>query len=314
MVEAISLIVIFALVLIVFSTRRNNSRGSRRTFYQSRREYYDEPTDGESFEELIEQKLSKLEKVGAKVIRNCYLRRNNGTTTQIDDILVFRSGIYVIECKDYSGGIFGDGNRENWTQTLPYGWNGDSIKTSFYNPIKQNQSHIQCIRQKLLNDNSIPIHNIVVFGDKCTFKSIENTMGAHVIKVERLYEVVYRIEQETVQRLSESEIENIYVRLMQDVSENPSIDNEHIRNVNRIKMQKRKEECSTGYTCPRCGSPLVLRDGQYGRFYGCMRYPSCKYTRTIKSLVFGLKTWSLFSCGEGRFDRDFLLFKKKVAH
>ena len=103
MVEVITLIVILVLVLVVISTRNNNYRGGRkRSIYPSRRQFYEEPSDGEDFEELIEHKLSKLEQAGAKVIRNCYLHWSNGTTTQIDDILIFRSGIYVIECKDYS--------------------------------------------------------------------------------------------------------------------------------------------------------------------------------------------------------------------
>ncbi len=28
-------------------------------------------------------------------------------------------------------------------------------------------------------------------------------------------------------------------------------------------------------TCPRCGSPMSLRSGPYGQFYGCTRYPTC---------------------------------------
>lgn len=31
----------------------------------------------------------------------------------------------------------------------------------------------------------------------------------------------------------------------------------------------------TQLACPKCGSPMVLRSGPYGRFYGCSRYPSC---------------------------------------
>lgn len=277
----IVLFIILLLVLFALYKRENNRRDGGEGFHPSRHQFYEKTSAGEDFEELIEHKLSKLEQAGARVLRNCYLRWNNGTTTQIDDILIFRSGIYVIECKDYSGWIFGNGFHENWTQTLRSGRHGDSTKTSFYNPIKQNQNHIRCIRQKLLYDNSIPIHNIVVFGDNCTLKSIENTLGAHVIKVERLYEAVYRIEQETDLRLTEREIENIYTRLLQDVSENPDVVSEHIRNVNRIKGQKQREKTSTGDTCPRCGSPLVIREGKYGRFYGCMRYPSCTFKRQL---------------------------------
>ena len=30
--------------------------------------------------------------------------------------------------------------------------------------------------------------------------------------------------------------------------------------------------------CPRCGGILELRNGRYGRFWGCSGYPSCRYT------------------------------------
>lgn len=32
--------------------------------------------------------------------------------------------------------------------------------------------------------------------------------------------------------------------------------------------------------CPRCGKgKLVSRNGKYGKFLGCNRYPRCKYTQ-----------------------------------
>lgn len=33
--------------------------------------------------------------------------------------------------------------------------------------------------------------------------------------------------------------------------------------------------------CPDCGAPLRLRNGRYGDFWGCTRYPKCRYTRNI---------------------------------
>ena len=30
--------------------------------------------------------------------------------------------------------------------------------------------------------------------------------------------------------------------------------------------------------CPECGGALRLINGKYGKFYGCMNYPKCKYT------------------------------------
>lgn len=35
--------------------------------------------------------------------------------------------------------------------------------------------------------------------------------------------------------------------------------------------------------CPQCGSPMVQRNGKYGAFWGCTRYPQCKGTRKATS-------------------------------
>lgn len=31
--------------------------------------------------------------------------------------------------------------------------------------------------------------------------------------------------------------------------------------------------------CPKCDSRMVLREGKYGEFFGCIRYPDCNGTR-----------------------------------
>jgi ssDNA-binding Zn-finger/Zn-ribbon topoisomerase 1 len=31
--------------------------------------------------------------------------------------------------------------------------------------------------------------------------------------------------------------------------------------------------------CPDCGGPMAERNGEYGFFYGCKRYPECRGTR-----------------------------------
>lgn len=37
-----------------------------------------------------------------------------------------------------------------------------------------------------------------------------------------------------------------------------------------------KPKPAEGVSCPECGSPMVLRHGRYGDFYGCSRFPKCK--------------------------------------
>lgn len=39
-------------------------------------------------------------------------------------------------------------------------------------------------------------------------------------------------------------------------------------------------------TCPHCGSHLMLREGMYGDFLACPRYPACKYTESLPKDAF----------------------------
>jgi hypothetical protein len=36
-----------------------------------------------------------------------------------------------------------------------------------------------------------------------------------------------------------------------------------------------------GPSCPQCASPMVLRDGKRGEFWGCADYPVCKATKPV---------------------------------
>ena len=40
--------------------------------------------------------------------------------------------------------------------------------------------------------------------------------------------------------------------------------------------------CEKTQTCPNCTGYMILRDGQYGAFWGCTRYPDCKTTKKEK--------------------------------
>ncbi len=36
--------------------------------------------------------------------------------------------------------------------------------------------------------------------------------------------------------------------------------------------------------CPKCGSHLVLKDGQFGEFLACSRFPDCRYTQPCRDV------------------------------
>lgn len=39
------------------------------------------------------------------------------------------------------------------------------------------------------------------------------------------------------------------------------------------------------FTCPKCGSKLVLRNGPKGQFYGCSSFPKCRHIKSIQVVV-----------------------------
>lgn len=44
-------------------------------------------------------------------------------------------------------------------------------------------------------------------------------------------------------------------------------------------------EKPTGKICPKCGAPILIRLGKFGRFYACSNFPKCKYTESLKENI-----------------------------
>jgi len=51
----------------------------------------------------------------------------------------------------------------------------------------------------------------------------------------------------------------------------------------KIVPIEKKEPKSVG-VCPTCGAQMVLRNGRFGKFAACVRYPECKTTAQLKNL------------------------------
>lgn len=49
----------------------------------------------------------------------------------------------------------------------------------------------------------------------------------------------------------------------------------------KIKLEDEK----TGDDCPKCGKPLVIKSGRFGKFIACSGYPDCKYTQSFQFKV-----------------------------
>ena len=145
-------------------------------------------------------------------------------------LIIHPKGLFVIESKNYSGWIFGNEKQRQWTQTLPISY-GRSHKEYFYNPILQNQTHIRALRL-LINDN-IPIYSIIAFSDNCTLKKVTVNSDVLVTQYDKLrYELLYRIGNLQSEILNETEIEEIYEKLLPYSQVTNDVKIQHIKNIN----------------------------------------------------------------------------------
>lgn len=126
--------------------------------------------------DLIPKLINKCGINPQAIYHDLFIRKDNGTYTQIDLAVPTPQGIIVFEVKDYSGWIFGNGNSKYWMQILAFG----EEKHQFYNPVWQNRSHIAALRKHLPNNQDIPIFNIVVFYGDCEFKNLEYDTSGRV--------------------------------------------------------------------------------------------------------------------------------------
>ena len=245
-----------------------------------------------------------------RILRNVYVPKDNGETSEIDLLYITQKGIFVFESKNYSGWIFGDEKGQKWTMMLP-----NKEKHSFYNPVKQNQTHIKWL-QNYIGEN-IPLFSIIVFSERCELKKITIvSQDVKVIKRDLTYAAVRDIWDKNEDRLSGEEVENLYIKLRNLTKVSKETKENHIQNIkdkygDSGKKSERQEEpvktpenvvlepekniikeveaeepniekAETDKICPRCGKKMVLRTAKKGenagkQFWGCSGFPKCRY-------------------------------------
>lgn len=196
------------------------------------------------------------------VINDLSFYDKNGNTCQIDHVYINKRGIWVIETKNYSGMIIGDESAHEWTQVL------GSQKRKFYNPVKQNTTHIYRLAEFIKGKRAF--RNVVVFLQKA---DLSNVTASNVYSV---YDLKYVINQRTGVRLSRTKMKRYYNKLLKLKEKRSVSKEEHIENIEVMQNSIRRGRC------PRCGAKLVLRKGKNGKFYGCSNYPTCTFTKSVE--------------------------------
>lgn len=268
--------------------------------------YWTDERLGKYGEKLTERKLKLVNVFGrkGKTLKNVYIPKENGETSEIDLIYITQKGIFVLESKNYSGWIFGDFKSQYWTACLS---NGD--KNRFYNPIKQNYTHVKWLSKYMAGYTAaeIPMFSIIVFSERCELKKVPNdSENTIVCQRDELYWKIRKIWESRPDILSEQDIEITYNILSGLTNVSEAEKQAHIDNIknkvggnvpstpvieaapadNSALPEETPASANEIPMCPRCGSPLVLRTAKKGsnvgkQFFGCSSFPKCRYIQNM---------------------------------
>ena len=243
---------------------------------------------GRRGEDQLERKLDTQGIWGreGKTLRNIYVPRVGGDTTEIDLLYITTKGLFVLESKNYAGYIFGSESSRNWTVTLYAGktWYGGKKveKHQFYNPVWQNRTHIKHLTEYLKSEalfSNIPTFSVIAFSDRGSLKDVTvNSDNVYVCYKSGLSRTIRDIWENSPDALSQENVERIYNKLLPLTNKDAAEKQQHVQAISN--------RYSSTETCPWCGGKLVLRTAKKGnnagnQFYGCANYPKCRYTKKI---------------------------------
>lgn len=179
-------------------------------------------------EYLTYKELTRL-KGYHRVMTNLYIPTKSGKSTELDLVMISQKGIFVLESKNYSGWIFGDEGNKNWMQILPGG-----KKFPFFNPIWQNSGHIQALKAVVGIEEDACYHSYIIFSERCTLKQIQVTSpNVVVIKRNSLIPTIKQTIQQTEDKLTTKEIDQLYERLREYTLVDAETKQAHIRQVSK---------------------------------------------------------------------------------
>lgn len=193
--------IVFIIVSIFWLRKRNSSRGI-------------EVTKGFIGESIVKGILKNLPD-DYYAIHDLILEKTQGST-QIDHVVVSKYGVFVIETKNYIGEIYGNDDRDDWTQIILTDvtyrrkrWKTYTYvtKNKFYNPVRQNLGHVYEIKKILKGLPYLPIVSIVVFSNSADISGVKS--NNHVINMRDLMETIMKYDKVYLTEESASRVVNL---------------------------------------------------------------------------------------------------------
>ena len=148
-----------------------------------------------------------LEQFGCKYYHNIYFKNDKGDVCQVDFVVVLKGTLTVIEVKNFTRcAIYGNSKDRTWTANYRSG------PKKFYNPIMQNEKHIQIIKECVPCEN-LTISNVIVFasGSSLNVDTFDNP-DVNVVDIASLWYLLVDLKSKA-KEISKSENDAIIERL-----------------------------------------------------------------------------------------------------
>lgn len=177
---------------------------------------------GKQGEAKVKKMLKRTKSAKKRILNNVILQVEYGNTTQIDHILINEYGIFVIETKNYKGVVYGAEGKNHWQQYLK------KKSFTFYNPIKQNENHIQHLKE--IFGQKYPYYSIIVFvGD--TVKKIDSDI------VFSLSELEFYLDSFKEEIISAKDIQSLYRAIRSTQKHKRKMNRLHVRNMKKYQRK-----------------------------------------------------------------------------
>lgn len=228
---SLSMVFPFLFVFILLSLPRYTKYNNSGYRFASKNSFIKTVMDRGNYGEFLT--FVYLEKLDfyKKLMTNLYIPKGDGTTTEIDLIMISETGIYVFESKNYSGWIFGDERYKNWTQSLK-----NKQKNQFYNPIWQNKGHISALDAVLNLKEDNLYKSLIVFSERCELKKINITSpDVKVIKRNFLIKTINENINDSSTLLTKDQIDQLYLKLQEFAYADEITKEIHIKSIKKRK-------------------------------------------------------------------------------
>lgn len=216
-------------------------------------------------------------------------------SAQIDFYVITPKLNFIIECKNLFGNIEINSKGE-FIRTVEFG--KKKYKEGIYSPITQNERHLLVIKNKKLEEANLmqkaginayfdTFHkSLVVLANPKTIlndKYAKKEVRQKVIRADQLITTIKRMCNESHEmKNSKIQMKEAADRMLaRNVGQRKDYLEKYMGLLEEAEKENRNKHSENSKICPRCGSELVKRKGQYGEFYGCSGFPKCRYTARL---------------------------------